>query len=70
MAGATGSGHRQSTIEDALAKLVRRPVPIVGAGRTDAGVNARTMVAHLDLPDGFPADDRLCVASTQSAGAT
>lgn len=25
----------QSTIEDALAKLVRRPVSIVGAGRTD-----------------------------------
>lgn len=45
----------QSVIEDALSKIMRRPVPIVGAGRTDAGVNARLMVAHFDL-DGSPAD--------------
>ncbi len=43
----------QSTIEDALGRLVRQPVPVTGAGRTDAGVNARMMVAHIDLPDGF-----------------
>lgn len=43
----------QSTIEDALATILRRPVAIVGAGRTDAGVNARRMYAHLDLPEGF-----------------
>lgn len=45
----------QRTIEEALALLLRRPVPIVGAGRTDAGVHARLMVAHFDwegeLPD-------------------
>lgn len=39
----------QSVIEDALARFMRRPVAIVGAGRTDAGVNARMMMAHLDL---------------------
>lgn len=39
----------QSSIEDALAKFMRRAVPIVGAGRTDTGVNARMMIAHLDL---------------------
>lgn len=39
----------QQTIEEALAKILRRPVPILGAGRTDAGVNARMMIAHLDL---------------------
>ena len=39
----------QSMIEDALARYCRREVPIVGAGRTDAGVNARMMIAHLDL---------------------
>ena len=37
-------------LEEALAKLVRQPVPLVGAGRTDAGVNAACMVAHGDFP--------------------
>lgn len=45
----------QSVIEDALARYMREPVPIVGAGRTDAGVNARMMIAHLDL-DIAPSD--------------
>ena len=40
----------QQVLEEALAKLVRRPVPLVGAGRTDAGVNAACMVAHGDFP--------------------
>lgn len=39
----------QSTIEDALSRYCRRPVAITGAGRTDAGVNARMMIAHLNL---------------------
>ena len=43
----------QGTLEQALGVLLRQPVPVVGAGRTDAGVNARLMVAHVDLPDGF-----------------
>lgn len=47
----------QSTVEDAFARLLRRPVPVTGAGRTDAGVNARRMIAHVDLPDGFDAAD-------------
>jgi len=38
----------QQSIEKALATLLRQPVPIVGAGRTDAGVHARLMVAHFD----------------------
>ena len=38
----------QSTLEDALGKVLRRPTPIVGAGRTDAGVNASMMLAHFD----------------------
>ena len=40
----------QQVLEEALAKLVRHPVPLVGAGRTDAGVNAACMVAHGDFP--------------------
>lgn len=43
----------QGTLEQALGVLLRQPVPVVGAGRTDAGVNARLMVAHIDLPEGF-----------------
>ena len=46
-----GAVSVQSTLEDALATIVRQPVPVTGAGRTDAGVNARMMIAHLDLPD-------------------
>lgn len=38
----------QQSIEEALATLLREPVSIVGAGRTDAGVHARLMVAHFD----------------------
>lgn len=39
----------QEVIEDALSKVLRTPMKIVGAGRTDAGVNARMMVAHFDV---------------------
>lgn len=38
----------QEVIEKALATLLRVPTPIVGAGRTDAGVHARQMMAHFD----------------------
>ncbi|MCM1355931.1 MAG: tRNA pseudouridine(38-40) synthase TruA [Staphylococcus sp.] len=41
----------QSVIEDALSTVMRRGMKIVGAGRTDTGVNARMMVAHFDLEE-------------------
>ena len=44
----------QQCIEEALSTLFRAPVPIVGAGRTDAGVHARMMVAHFDNEDIIP----------------
>lgn len=40
----------QEVLEKALATLLRRETPVTGAGRTDAGVNARLMVAHFDAP--------------------
>lgn len=41
----------QQCLEEALATLLRRPVAVVGAGRTDAGVHARLMVAHFDCDE-------------------
>lgn len=38
----------QQTVEEALSTLLRKETSIVGAGRTDAGVNAREMFAHFD----------------------
>jgi tRNA pseudouridine38-40 synthase len=40
----------QGVVEDAFATVLRQPrVPLVCAGRTDAGVHARGQVAHADL---------------------
>lgn len=41
----------QQKIEEALSIVTRLPISIVGAGRTDAGVHAREMYAHFDLPE-------------------
>ena len=38
----------QEVLQSALSTLLRRDVEVVGAGRTDAGVHARMMVAHFD----------------------
>lgn len=40
----------QECLTKALTTLMRQSVEIVGAGRTDAGVHARLMVAHFDSP--------------------
>ena len=39
----------QETLMKALSTFLRRQVEVVGAGRTDAGVHARLMVAHFDF---------------------
>ena len=52
----------QETIEQAMATVLRHPVSITGAGRTDTGVNARMMVAHFDV-DTPIADTALLVRS-------
>jgi tRNA pseudouridine38-40 synthase len=38
----------QEVVQRALSTLLRDVTPIVGAGRTDAGVHAKLMVAHFD----------------------
>lgn len=59
----------QSTIEDALSTILRSPVTITGAGRTDAGVNARQMYAHVDFPADFdPTEQRFIRALNSLCG--
>ena len=38
----------QQALEEALRTLLREPIAIVGAGRTDTGVHAKKMIAHFD----------------------
>lgn len=39
----------EGVLRTALETIIRRPVPVTVAGRTDAGVHARNQVVHLDL---------------------
>lgn len=41
----------QQRLEEALSVVLRTPIVVTGAGRTDAGVHARMMVAHFDIED-------------------
>lgn len=41
----------EGEIERCLSVILRQPVDIIGAGRTDAGVHARHMAAHFDIPE-------------------
>lgn len=49
-ANATGI---QAIVEDALTKLLREPVKIVGSGRTDTGVHCEQQFFHADIEKGF-----------------
>ncbi len=46
----------QEVVERSLSVLLRHSVSVTGAGRTDAGVHARQMVAHFDTEDYLPED--------------
>lgn len=41
----------QETLQKALSTLLRHNIEVVGAGRTDSGVNAHKMIAHFDSPN-------------------
>lgn len=49
----------QSVMQDAFATIMREPVALTFAGRTDAGVHAEQMVAHFDLEATPPSVERL-----------
>jgi len=46
----------QQVLEDGLRGLARADVTVHGAGRTDAGVHATAMIAHVDLPRDYRPD--------------
>ena len=39
----------QSTIQDVISKILGKSIDIVGSGRTDTGVHAKSQVAHFDV---------------------
>lgn len=47
----------QAVVEDALSKLFRTPIKIVGSGRTDTGVHCVQQFFHADIEKPFKADD-------------
>lgn len=59
----------QSTLEEALSKVLRSETKLVGAGRTDTGVNARNMMAHFDTDYPLPDSERIVRAVNSIVGA-
>lgn len=46
----------QEVLMRALSTILKAEIEVVGAGRTDAGVHAKLMVAHFDVEGGLPAE--------------
>lgn len=58
----------QQTVEEALSLILRVPTRIVGAGRTDTGVNARVMYAHFDTETVIENKERFLLALNRLCG--
>jgi len=43
----------QEVVEDALTKILRKKIDIVGSGRTDTGVHCRRQYFHVDIEQSF-----------------
>lgn len=50
----------QETLQRALSTLLRTPIGVVGAGRTDTGVHAAFYVAHFDVVEPLADTQRFC----------
>ena len=46
----------QQVMEEAFATILRTPISLTFAGRTDAGVHAKQMMAHFDVDHSIPAN--------------
>ena len=56
----------QQRLQEALSTLLRQPIEVVGAGRTDTGVHARMMVAHFSLtPNPSPVGEGGCAEAAE-----
>ncbi|MDR3309240.1 MAG: tRNA pseudouridine(38-40) synthase TruA [Tannerella sp.] len=49
----------QQIIEEAMTTILRCEIALLGAGRTDAGVHARTMVAHFDVKEAIASPEHI-----------
>lgn len=58
----------QEEVEVALSTVLRVPTSIVGAGRTDTGVNARIMYAHFDFDGELPDKGKMLVSLNRLVG--
>lgn len=58
----------QEEVERALSTILRTPIAIVGAGRTDTGVNARTMYAHFDYEGDLQEKGKILVSLNRLVG--
>jgi len=47
----------QQQLEDAMSKLLKTDISLMGAGRTDTGVHAKQMFAHFDIDEIEDLDD-------------
>jgi len=51
----SGQPTVQGALEDALAIALRKPISVVGSGRTDSGVHARGQIAHFLMEEAVSA---------------
>lgn len=58
----------QSVIQDAMSTVLRHPIEIVGAGRTDTGVNAKEMYAHFDFDGILPDKNKFILSLNRLVG--
>ena len=59
----------QGELQAAFNSIIQSTIPVHGSGRTDAGVHARGIVAHVELPSSFAMSlEKLCEALNATSG--